>query len=368
MSASTASPSPAPNPGTPPVLVRRAIAALADLVAVGVAPVLVGLAALERFEIIAGPDSASRFSPEDQARINEIDQVFNRAIELEGTVYSLSGAGWWWTVGLLVAATLTIHVVVPSLSGGRSPGKTLLGLRVASIDGGRARSGQHLLRTLGGLVDAMPLAVPGLLGWIVVAFDPDRRRFGDWLGRTIVVAEDQQPSGDEIGRRRRTVGIDPDLPAARWAQSVAERHDAPVEIILAETGPARPARQQATERPAGRPEARRRPVTQPMERPIRLADEAEYGAWDRARPAPLPTRTHTAPSPTFHDLALPESSLAERPLTRVLTRQTGTAAGGEPVWSERCSAWVYHDPASDRWFRHDTGSGRWQPLDRARTV
>jgi len=375
------------------------VAAFADLVAVTVAPVAIAMVAVERFPIVS-PASGSRFSPEDQQQINEIARGFNRAVEIDGTVYALSGAGWWWTVALLAASTLAIHVVVPTLSGGQSPGKTLVGLRVVSAGGGRPGIGQHLLRTMGGLVDIVPVVIPGLLGFVLAAFDADRRRFGDWMARTAVVDDRLTRWAGEIGANRLSATSETFLSAPRSPDRSHPAVAGSAEIILAESHPTRPGAERpepggevAIDLSTGRPGPASKveptlessPLPPPARRP-----RPTPGGLDRTSRQPgrqltsgrLPARPSTARTP-FQDLALPESSLAESPLTATAlalvaepaaattggATATATATGGgDPVWSERCGAWVYQDPGSGRWFRHDTGSGRWQALDRGTQI
>jgi uncharacterized RDD family membrane protein YckC len=64
---------------------------------------------------------------------------------------------------------------------GTSPGKVLLGLSVARVDGRRVRPFDSVLRNL-------PLLVPGLhlLEAAAVVFRPDSRRLGDRLAGTTV--------------------------------------------------------------------------------------------------------------------------------------------------------------------------------------
>jgi uncharacterized RDD family membrane protein YckC len=65
---------------------------------------------------------------------------------------------------------------------GQTPGKWLLGVRVVSLDGGRLKIGQGVLRIVGYLLSALPFYLGYL--WIL---GPQRRGFHDRLARTEVI-------------------------------------------------------------------------------------------------------------------------------------------------------------------------------------
>jgi uncharacterized RDD family membrane protein YckC len=97
---------------------------------------------------------------------------------------------------------------------GATPGKLLLGLRVRSFAGGRIGGypGIHraFVRTLLRPVDGLPAFYA--LGWFVALLSPVRRRTGDYLAGTVVVAPERaavprlHPPEAEIDARRRAVG------------------------------------------------------------------------------------------------------------------------------------------------------------------
>lgn len=97
---------------------------------------------------------------------------------------------------------------------GATPGKLLFGLRVRSFAGGEVggHPGIHraFLRTLARPLDGLPAFY--MLGWIVALFSPEKRRIGDYLAGTVVVAPERaplpraEPAEPEIDRRRREVG------------------------------------------------------------------------------------------------------------------------------------------------------------------
>jgi len=168
----------------PPV--NRLLAASIDLAIIILPTVAVALIAAERFALI-GPDGATaRFSVVDQARLDELDGGFHRAIELGGSLFALDLTGLAMTMATMTVAALLAHVAFPAFGGGRSPGKAVTGLRVVAEDGGPVGVGQHLIRTVAGPIDLLGLGVPGLLGTLVAWRDVDRRRLGDRLAETRV--------------------------------------------------------------------------------------------------------------------------------------------------------------------------------------
>jgi uncharacterized RDD family membrane protein YckC len=96
-------------------------------------------------------------------------------------IFSLAGY-------LLAAAWLLIIVlyftVAQAVSGGKTPGKTVMGLRAIRVDGGTASLGAYFLRSAALIVD-------GLLGVgpVLMFFHPQSRRLGDLLAGTVVVRE-----------------------------------------------------------------------------------------------------------------------------------------------------------------------------------
>lgn len=75
------------------------------------------------------------------------------------------------------------------LTGGRSPGKIAMKLRVLRIDGLPITWRESVIRTFLRAVDAWTLP-PVFFGPVVMVFDPYFRRLGDLAAGTIVVSED----------------------------------------------------------------------------------------------------------------------------------------------------------------------------------
>lgn len=92
---------------------------------------------------------------------------------------------------LWVGSTYAWHAA----TNGRSPGKMLVGVRVASADGSPATNVQHLLRALILIVDVLPLPAP--LGLVLAAATPRHTRLGDLAAGTIVLRTAQLESALE---------------------------------------------------------------------------------------------------------------------------------------------------------------------------
>jgi uncharacterized RDD family membrane protein YckC len=74
---------------------------------------------------------------------------------------------------------------------GQTPGKRVVGIRVASTSGARLQPGDLLLRNLLRPVDSLPFTMT--LGGAVAWLDPYRRRLGDLVAGTMVIRDRQPP-------------------------------------------------------------------------------------------------------------------------------------------------------------------------------
>ena len=88
---------------------------------------------------------------------------------------------------LLFAAWVIIAVlyftVSEAISGGKTLGKSAMGIRVIRVDGGTASIGEYFLRSLAYIVDLFGVGV------ILMFFHPQSRRLGDLVAGTVVVRE-----------------------------------------------------------------------------------------------------------------------------------------------------------------------------------
>lgn len=82
------------------------------------------------------------------------------------------------------------HVGFDLFAGGRSPGKIMLGLRVVDERGLPIGMQQSFIRNIVRVLDAQPLFFYGF-GGLVALLHPERRRLGDIVAGTLVVAETQ---------------------------------------------------------------------------------------------------------------------------------------------------------------------------------
>ena len=87
-------------------------------------------------------------------------------------------------------APLASHIIYfPALEGALclgTLGKRIMGLEVISEDGSSPARAQFVVRNLDGALDILPVSY--LLGIVLMTSDPKRRRFGDRVAHTIVVA------------------------------------------------------------------------------------------------------------------------------------------------------------------------------------
>ena len=88
---------------------------------------------------------------------------------------------------LLAAAWLLIAIlyftVSEAISGGKTLGKSAMGIRVIRVDGATASIGEYFLRSLAYIVDLFGVGV------ILMFFHPQSRRLGDLVAGTVVVRE-----------------------------------------------------------------------------------------------------------------------------------------------------------------------------------
>ena len=108
---------------------------------------------------------------------------------------SLGLAGSWAAVMILFAFFFlqwAYFSVCELLMDGRTPGKTLVGLRTVTSLGGRPSAGAILVRNLLRILDMT-------LGWPLIALDRRCRRLGDLLASTLVVHHREDDHGVRLG-------------------------------------------------------------------------------------------------------------------------------------------------------------------------
>lgn len=102
------------------------------------------------------------------------------SVHTSGTSVSLSGLPFVLFLVLSLAYYFVLELVY-----GQTLGKRVTSIRVVRLDGGRPTPVAILLRTLGRIVDALPVFY--LLGFLMVVSRRPRQRIGDRLARTTVV-------------------------------------------------------------------------------------------------------------------------------------------------------------------------------------
>lgn len=114
------------------------------------------------------------------------------------------GLGW------LVVTILVIgyFVAFETFNDGRTPGKTMIGIRVVGADGQPVRFGPSLVRNLLRLVDLFP-AFP-IIGPIAILVSDRNQRLGDLAAGTIVVRRERS------GATAWTDTTEPDPSTAHW--------------------------------------------------------------------------------------------------------------------------------------------------------
>jgi len=95
---------------------------------------------------------------------------------------------------LLSALSLFTSVIVLAYfvwleAGGGTLGKRVLGIKIVDAQGNKPGLGRSLARNLLRLLDALPLAIPYLLGVILVGKSPNKQRLGDKAAGTFVVGK-----------------------------------------------------------------------------------------------------------------------------------------------------------------------------------
>ncbi|MCA9714377.1 MAG: RDD family protein [Myxococcales bacterium] len=110
---------------------------------------------------------------------------------------------WGWTAGVYALAVFALEwgyfVVFETLSGGRSPGKRAMRLRVVKEGGYPINLMDSLLRNLLRAADFLPSLYA--LGVLVMSVDPRFRRLGDLVAGTMVVDEARSRVGAAVRLR-----------------------------------------------------------------------------------------------------------------------------------------------------------------------
>ncbi len=175
------------DPEIIPSLRRRVAAFAIDFGLVTVLTGLVGRSRFQEFKLERTPGTDQLIPTFEQFEaISKLAEGFNRRFYRGDSLFVIDGMGVLLT--LLVAAVLSIifFVAVPANTGW-SPGKRLLGLRVIDTDGGTPTLLAFFARSIVGLIDLLPVVIPGLLGFFLASRHSDGHRLGDRIAGTTVV-------------------------------------------------------------------------------------------------------------------------------------------------------------------------------------
>lgn len=94
---------------------------------------------------------------------------------------------------IFVVLCLAYYFVLEALTN-QTIGKRAMKIRVVSLDGGTPSTKAILLRTLGRIIDILPLLY--FVGMVVLLIGKPRRRIGDRLARTTVAPSRNSPTSE----------------------------------------------------------------------------------------------------------------------------------------------------------------------------
>ncbi len=396
------------------VLRRRILASVIDLLGIGLVTGLVGWSQAEVFT----PDSfdpttgEAIWSSADQARLTDIyNNLWNRMQEVGGSqyVWTSEPAKVVGFVGLL--ATLVVFVFVPLLTQS-TPGQKLFGLRISDLQGKSASLLQLLIRTLVGVIDLLPVVIPGLLGWLLAKANPQKQRLGDRLAGTTVIdthgpvrllsdkelsQRSSQPAeadesmvdlGSRLGQSSASVSATAAASQATDETDSLDLAQAPPETdgitpesppetdsITPESPPdlAPDVQMPAVEIPAVEPVKQEHLAEGPSEPIVEtpaatslspVEESLDAASLDSLLPPPPLHRSGEWEAPTAEAAPIwipePETTEPETTETEATTLDAATAA--EPHWSEEWQAWIFWDDEHQQWLLHDIESDLWVPI------
>jgi uncharacterized RDD family membrane protein YckC len=197
------------------------------------------------------------------------------AVPVGATPTGLTAAGVGAAVIVLFFVQWGYFCLFEGLWRGLTPGKRLVGIRVIGPTGAGIGMGRAAVRNMVRVADALPAAY--LLGAVVAAGSPGRRRLGDWAAGTRVVVDRSRP--DRLPRPARRAA-DPAAEAAMRAVVAARaRHLTADDLALLRAALAR-------RRTLSRTAAARIGAALSARLQARLGeDAAPYDPWDLAQAA-----------------------------------------------------------------------------------
>jgi uncharacterized RDD family membrane protein YckC len=140
------------------------------------------------------------------------DSAATATVTLGSDQYLLEGGRATLFMTLTLAGWLLYTGVLPGVLGW-TPGKRLVGVRVAGSDGAPPGAGRGVVRQLCWIADGFPYFLPGLVGFCLALATPRRQRLGDQVAKTFVVRAGTVPQAEE---RPLAGDAPPAIAAAGW--------------------------------------------------------------------------------------------------------------------------------------------------------
>ncbi len=188
----------------------------------------------EDFAIAARSEGRPIWDAETLNRLRELDQFevlgvkVARAQEVGDTlkIFGQDAIVPGVLAGLLAAFVL--FALVPALLG-RTLGMLPTGLRIGTVDGKPVGIMAHVVRTVVGLFDAIPLVLPGAVGFLLARSSKKHQRLGDRVAGTVVYSDKAPRRNPHLPTELQTTRIQPTPEMSETdALKVAQQPQGPV--------------------------------------------------------------------------------------------------------------------------------------------
>lgn len=292
--------------------------------------------------------------------INEGD-ADNICINFDSTVILAEGDDIGTLALVLLIWFAATQVILPALTGA-SPGKLAVGLRVVDRNSfNKANIGQHLVRWILWVVDAIACGTP-LVAGVVALSSKGHRRVGDLVAGTFVV--DRKLLGQPVavaGANDLPALATPAAPYAPSGPPTAPPPPAAAPPPPPTPTPAPPVAPPVTAPPPSSSPPSASPPSAPPPTPPPAPDDTTAitppGGDDTAR------GDDTAPTTAITPPGAPEVAASEPPPPPAPdpTPRPGIDA---PQWDEARDTYIQWDPELSEWMEWDEASGRWVPISR----
>jgi len=119
------------------------------------------------------------------------------SIFFNGLSALFDGNNYWWIIVVSIPASL-YHLLFEWLKDGQSPGKIVMKIKVATLDGTELSFGSIVLRWIFRAIDMMPFLF-GIVALICIATTKNAQRIGDMIaGTTVIKLKDKVKLEDTI--------------------------------------------------------------------------------------------------------------------------------------------------------------------------